>query len=131
MILRVFIMNTDTAQIIDIGRGPQLSTSRITVLDIFYYLHRGHDFEFVHEAMPRVSREEFDLVLEYVKQHHAELVEEDRQAEEFIRRGIEEQKAKGLYREIDESIPLEERIAALKKKVRDRIKESQNGHAPH
>src|SRR2546430_877323 len=114
-------MKTDTVQIIDIGRGPQLSTSRITVLDIFYYLHRGHDFDFIRQAMPKLSRDEFDLVVDYVKEHHQALVEEDRQAEEFIQRGIEEQKAKGLYREIDESFPLKERVARLKKKMHDQI----------
>lgn len=28
-------MNTETVQIVDGGRGPQLSTSRITALDVF------------------------------------------------------------------------------------------------
>jgi hypothetical protein len=110
-------MNADTIQIVDHGRGPQLSTTRITVLDVFYYLHRGHEFAFIHKAMPSLSREEFDVVAEYVKHHHDKLVEQDRRAEEFIQRGIAEQKAKGLYREIDESDPLEERIARLKAKM--------------
>jgi hypothetical protein len=55
-------MSTETVQIIDRGRGPQLSTSRITVLDVFYYLHRGYDFTFIHRAMPSLSREEFDAI---------------------------------------------------------------------
>lgn len=38
-------MKTEVIEIVDRGRGPQLSTTRITVLDIFYYLHRGHGFE--------------------------------------------------------------------------------------
>ena len=122
-------MKTETIQIVDHGRGPQLSTTRITVLDIFYYLHRGHDFEFIHRAMPSLSREEFDVVAEYITQHRDELVERDRRAEEFIRRGIAEQKAKGLYREIDESIPLPERVARLKEKMRSQIAEKNGGHA--
>lgn len=110
-------MKIETIQIVDRGRGPQLSTTRITVLDIFYYLHRGHDFDFIQHAMPSLSREEYDVVMEYVKEHHGELVERDRRAEEFIQRGIAEQKAKGLYQEIDESVPLEKRIARLKEKM--------------
>jgi hypothetical protein len=31
-------MKTETIQIVERGRGPQLSTSRLTVLDVFYYL---------------------------------------------------------------------------------------------
>src|SRR5437588_3574230 len=103
-------MKTETVQIVERGRGPQLATSRITVLDIFYYLHRGYDFDFIRQAMPSLSREEFDVVAEYVKEHHDELVEQDRRADEFIQRGIAAQKAKGLYHEIDESVPLEERV---------------------
>jgi uncharacterized protein (DUF433 family) len=122
-------MKTETIQIIDQGRGPQLSTTRITVLDIFYYLHRGYDFDTIREIMPSLSRAEFDLVLEYVKAHHDELVEKDQQAEDFIRRGIAEQKAKGLAPEIDESIPRDERIASLKIKLNQRCGEK-NGEGP-
>lgn len=44
-------MSIETIQIIDRGRGAQLSTSRITVLDVFYYRHRGHDFANIHEII--------------------------------------------------------------------------------
>jgi hypothetical protein len=117
-------------QIIDRGCGPQLSTSRLTVLDVFYYLHRGYDFTFIQQAMPSLSREEFDAVAAYVKEHHDELVEEDRRADEFVRRGIEEQKAKGLYQEIDESVPLEVRVARLKEKMRRQQAERNGGARP-
>ena len=73
-------MKTETLQIVDRGRGPQLSTSRITVLDVFYYLHRNYDFDLIHQAMPSLSREEFDAIVAYVTEHHEELVEKDRQA---------------------------------------------------
>ena len=107
--------------IIDRGRGPQLSTSRITVLDVFYYLHRGHDFDFIHAAMPSLTRAEFDTTVEYVAAHRAELIEQDRRAEEAIRRDIAEQRAKGLYAEIDESIPVEERVARMRAKLHQRL----------
>jgi len=121
-------MKTDI-QIVDRGRGPQLSTSRITVMDVFYYLHRGRDWDLVHQAMPSLSRDEFDVVLDYVNQHRDELAEEDRLVEERIQQGIAEQKAKGLYHEIDESVPVVERAARLKEKLRQRLKEQaeQNG----
>src|SRR5262245_32044309 len=112
---------TPPITIVDRGRGPQLSTSRITVLDVFYYLHRGDDFDVIHRAMPTLTREEFDVVVEYVEAHRAELIARDRRAEERTRRGIEEQRAKGLFPEIDESVPLEERIARLREKLRQRM----------
>jgi hypothetical protein len=116
--------------IVDLGRGPQLSTSRITVLDVFYYLHRGHGFDFIQRAMPTLSRAEFDAVAAYVDEHRETLLELDREADEFIRRGIEDQKAKGLYREIDDSVPLEERIARLKDKMRRQHAERNGGQTP-
>jgi len=113
-------MTTTTVRIVDIGRGPQIEGQRLTVLDVFYYLHRGYDFEFIHRAMPSLTREAFDAVVEYVKEHHAELVEADRRADEFHRRNIEEQKAKGLHHEIDHSVSVEVRAERLKEKMRRR-----------
>ena len=85
-----------TVRIIDIGRGPQIEGHRLTVMDVFFYLHRGYDFDFIHMAMPSLTRAEFDAVVEYVNQHHDELVEKDRRVEERIDRDIAELKAKGL-----------------------------------
>ena len=123
-------MKTEIIEIVDRGRGPQLSTTRITVLDIFYYLHRGYAFNVIHEIMPTLSRKEFDVVVEYMNAHYDELVEKDGRAEEFIKRGIEEQKAKGLCPPIDESVPLEERIARLKTKMSQRPGEKDGERHP-
>jgi len=127
-------MSVSTVRIIDIGRGPQIEGHRLTVMDVFYYLHRGYDFDFIQRAMPSLKREEFDAVVEYVNEHHDELVEEDRCVEARIKQGIAEQKAKGLYHEIDTSIPLEVRIARLREKLHQRQKEQaekNGGHASH
>src|SRR5437870_3601171 len=118
-------------EIVDVGRGPQIAGHRLTVMDVFYYLHRGHDFDFIHRAMPSLTREQFEAVVEYVNDHHAELVEADRRVEDRIRRGVVEQKAKGLHLEIDTSVPVEERAARLKEKLRQKLKEqSERNHAP-
>jgi hypothetical protein len=34
-------MNTKKIQIVDLGRGPQIEGHRLTVMDVFYYLHHG------------------------------------------------------------------------------------------
>lgn len=112
-------MKTETIQIIDCGRGPQLSTTRITVLDVFYYLHRGYDFAAIHRIMPTLTRAEYDVVEEYVNEHRQDLVEADRQAEEFIQQGIAAQKAKGLLPDVDATMPQEERLARLKAKLHE------------
>lgn len=115
-------MKTETVNIVERGRGPQLSNSRITVLDVFYYLHRGHDFDVVHHAMPSLSREEFDLIVDYVNEHRTELVERDRKAEEFIRNGIEAQRVRGgIFAEPEEDLTTEQRVAQLREKMKRKI----------
>src|SRR5437588_4461580 len=108
-------MKTETVQIVERGRGPQLATSRITVLDVFYYLHRGYDFDFIHQAMPSWTRSQFDDVVQYVKEHHSELVEKDLRIEEFHKRGIQAQRAQGgIFADDDEQLSTDDRIARLK-----------------
>jgi hypothetical protein len=34
-------MDSKTVRIVDIGRGPQIEGHRLTVMDVFYYLHRA------------------------------------------------------------------------------------------
>jgi uncharacterized protein (DUF433 family) len=124
-------MNTKTAGIVDIGRGPQIEGSRLTVMDVFYYLNRGHAFDFIHRAMPTLTREQFDAVAEYVNDHRDELVEADRRVDEFHQRGIAEQKAKGLHHEIDHSVPVEVRAVRLKEKLRQRLQEQAEKNGGH
>jgi uncharacterized protein (DUF433 family) len=123
-------MKTKTARIVDVGRGPQLEGHRLTVMDVFYYLHRGHEFDFIHRALPSLDLEEFDAIVAYANAHHDELVEEDRRVEERIRQGIAQQKAKGLYHESDESIPVEERAGRLKAILAKRLTQAEKdrGH---
>lgn len=126
-------MKTETVRIVDLGRGPQVEGHRLTVMDVFYYLHRGYDFDFIHRAMPSLTRDQYDAVVEYVNDHRDELVAKDSRVEERIKRGIEEQKGKGLHHEIDESVPVEERAARLKEKLRQKLAgptENNGGHPP-
>src|SRR5436305_4237382 len=96
---------TCSVRIVDLGRGPQIEGHRLTVMDVFYYLHRGYDFDFIHRAMPTLTREQFDAVVEYVHGHHDELVEKDRRVEEFHQRGMEAQRARGgVFAESDENL---------------------------
>lgn len=120
-----------TIEIVDRGRGPQLSNSRITVLDVFYYLHRGYDFDFIHQGMPSLTREEFDAVVAYVHQHRDELLERDRRAEEFISRGMAEQHARGgIFAPSEEHLSTAERVARLKEKMQRRQEERNGAHNP-
>jgi uncharacterized protein (DUF433 family) len=104
-----------TIQIIDLGRGSQVEGSRITVMDVFYYLHRGHDFDFIQRAMPSLTREQFDAVVEYVSEHREELAENDRRVQELYQRRMDAQHARGgIFSESEENLTTDERVARLR-----------------
>ncbi|HVS34188.1 MAG TPA: DUF433 domain-containing protein [Gemmataceae bacterium] len=116
---------TKTVRIVNLGCGPQIEGSRLTVMDVFYYLHRGYDFDFIHEVMPSLTREQFDGVVKYIGDHHDELVERDRRVEEFHQRGIEAQHARGgIFAPSEENLTTEERVARLKDKMRRKSEKS-------
>jgi uncharacterized protein (DUF433 family) len=125
-------VKTATVRIVDEGRGPQIAGHRLTVMDVFYYLHRGRDFDFINRAMPSLMREEFDAVVEYANAHRDELGEEDRLVEERIQREIAEQTVRGLRPDMDPNVPIEVRVARLKEKARrltQKCVESNGDHA--
>ncbi len=124
-------MQTNTIRIVDVGRGPQIEGHRLTVMDVFYYLHRGYDFAFIHQVMPSLTPEQFDTVVEYVNEHRGELVERDGRVEEFHKRGMEAQRARGgVFAENDENVTTEERVARLKEKMKHKLTEKNGARHP-
>lgn len=71
-----------TIQIIDRGRGPQLSTSRITVQDVVPMLQRNCTPEEIIELIPVLTREEIQVIQQYVRDHYDEVMDEDRRIRE-------------------------------------------------
>lgn len=69
--------------ILDRGRGPQLSTSRITVQDLLPYFQLGYPHErIIREVMPSLSVAEIEAAQRYVEEHREEVLEEDRRIRE-------------------------------------------------
>ena len=124
-------MHSHQVCIVDLGRGPQIKGSRLTVLDVFYYLHRGYDFALIRQAMPSLTREQFDAVVAYVHKHHADLVEQDRRAEEFHQRGIDAQHTRGgVFAASVEDQTTAERAARLKEAMERKLAEKSGGGRP-
>jgi uncharacterized protein (DUF433 family) len=73
---------TKTIEIIDRGRGPQLSTSRITVQDVVPYLQQTCTYAEIMEIMPALTVEEIQVVQQYVRDHYDEVMEQDRRIRE-------------------------------------------------
>ena len=125
-------MNTkQLVRIVDFGHGPQIEGQRLTVMDVFYYLHRGYDVDFIQRAMPSLTREHFDAVVAYVNEHHDELVEKDRRVEEFHQHGMEAQRARGgIFAASDETLTTDERVARLKEKMNRKLAENDGARHP-
>lgn len=73
---------TTKIEIVDRGRGPQLSTSRITVQDVVPMLKRNCTLDEIMEVMPVLSREEILVIQQYVRDHYTEVMEQDRRIAE-------------------------------------------------
>jgi hypothetical protein len=71
-------MNTEPIQIVDRGRGLQLSTSRITVQDLVPYFQEGRSHDEILRWIPTLSRDEIAVVERYYRHHKEELDSERR-----------------------------------------------------
>lgn len=69
--------------IVDRGRGPQLSTSRITVQDLVPYFQSNYSYDQIREIMPTLSVEEIQAVERYVDEHREDVLAEDRRIREL------------------------------------------------
>ena len=69
---------SETIEIVDRGRGPQLSTSRITVQDLVPYFQRQCSHEQIIAVMPVLTVAEIEVVERYVRDHHQEVMDQDR-----------------------------------------------------
>ena len=93
--------------IVNRGRGPQLSTSRITVQDVVPYFQLNYSYDEIREVMPSLSVGEIQVVERYFNEHREEVLEADRrirarnasrknppEVEEILRRGREQVRAR-------------------------------------
>lgn len=74
-------MTTDIT-IVDHGRGPQLSTSRVKVQDLVPYFQEGCTAEEIIRWIPTLTTEEIAVVQRYYFDHQPELDAEDRMIRE-------------------------------------------------
>jgi uncharacterized protein (DUF433 family) len=73
---------TEEITIVDRGRGHQLSTCRITVLDLVRYFRNGSSYEEIIRWIPTLSRDEISVAEAFYLEHKAEFDEQDRRAVE-------------------------------------------------
>src|SRR5437867_4367663 len=110
---------TASIQIIDRGRGPQLSTSRVTVQDLVPYFQENCSHAEITRWIPTLSTEEIAVVEQYYRENQAELDEEDRMIRE---RSAQNKNPDWVEKLLEEAHA--ERIA-----LTDRLRHEANGDA--
>ncbi len=117
---------TQPITIVDRGRGPQLSTSRITVQDLVPYFQDGCPDEEVMRWIPVLTAEEIAVVRRYYADHRAELDEQDRRIREQTAEAVRLQR---LRFPEPEGTP-EERLARMRELLRKRLAERNGARHP-
>ncbi|MFO0969752.1 MAG: DUF433 domain-containing protein [Gemmataceae bacterium] len=112
--------------LIDRGRGLQLSTSRITVLDLVPYFQRDCSHEEIIGWIPSLTPEEIGVVKAYYRAHKEELDEKDREVMEYRERQLERQR--DLYPIVEETT--EERLRRFKRIIAERRSETNGAGNP-
>jgi uncharacterized protein (DUF433 family) len=115
---------TNAIAIVDHGRGPQLSTSRITVQDVVPYLRENCTNDEIMSVMPVISEAEVEAIRQYVRDNFEVVMEQDRRilersANREIPAHLEEIRKKGRAK----GLALKEQFA------RDRVRESHGDHS--
>jgi uncharacterized protein (DUF433 family) len=114
---------TKKIEIVDRGRGPQLSTSRITVQDVVPYLQQNCTYSEIMEIMPVLTVEEIQVIQHYVRDHYEEVMEQDRRIRE---RNASRVTPPEILKILDEGRAL--RLALIEQFARKKAKEK-NGEA--
>jgi uncharacterized protein (DUF433 family) len=113
-------MKSESIQIVDRGRGPQLSTSRVTVQDLVPYFQEGCSYEEIVRWIPSLTPEEIAVVERYYREHQQELDQEDRAIRE---RSARNQNLPWVEKALEGARA--ERLA-----ITERLRQQANGEAP-
>jgi uncharacterized protein (DUF433 family) len=115
-------MKTETIAIVDHGRGPQLSSCRITVLDLVPYLQKGSSYDEIIRWIPTLSRAEIAAVERYYLDHKDECDERDRTARQRREEQIRQQRVK-----IPERTETPEETKARLRRLLEKRRQEKNG----
>jgi len=117
---------TTQITIIDRGRGHQLSTCRITVLDLVRYFQRGCSYEEINRWIPILSHEEIAIAERFYRDHKDEFDEKNRRAQERREEQLRQQRLR--FPEMNGS--REERLARLQGLLAKRRQEKNGERHP-
>jgi hypothetical protein len=113
-------VKTATIEIVDRGRGPQLSTSRITVQDFLPYFREDASNEEIRRWVPALTDEEIALLKDYIRQHFEEVLQAEKEIKAYHDRMRARQPA---WTRANDHLGLEERKTLLREKLAQRLTE--------
>jgi hypothetical protein len=117
---------SEEISIVDRARGYQLSTCRITVLDLVPYFQKGSSYGEIMRWIPTLSHQEIAVVEQFYKEHKDEFDEKDRRARERRAEQIRLQRLK--YPELDGT--REDRLVRLQQLLEKRRREKNGERHP-
>lgn len=117
---------SEIIEIVERGRGPQLSTSRITVQDLLPYYREGASNEEIKRWMTSLTDEEIDVLRAYISTHYAEVLQDEKEIAEYHARMRALQPA---WTRANDHLTIEERMAILREKLAQR-QAGKNGAHP-
>ena len=121
-------MKTETIQIVDHGRGPQLSSSRITVQDLLPYYRDNTSNEEIRRWIPSLTYDEIALLKDYIRDHYEEVVQTEKEIKAYHDRMRAAQPA---WTRANDHLSIEERKALLRKKLaQQKAKQSGGDDSP-
>jgi hypothetical protein len=110
-------VKTETLRIVDHGRGPQLSSCRITVQDLLPYYREGASNAEIRRWISSLSDDEIALLRDYIRDHLEEVLEAEKEIKAYHDRMRAQQPA---WTHANEALSLNERHALLQKKLAQR-----------
>ncbi len=117
------VVKTMTIEIVDHGRGPQLSTSRVTVQDLLPYYREGASNEEIRRWIPSLTDDEIAALKSFIRVH-AEAVD---QTEKEIKAYHDRMRAmQPAWTRPRDDLAIEERKALLRQRLAQR-KAEKNG----
>jgi uncharacterized protein (DUF433 family) len=116
-------MKTETIKIVDLGRGPQLSSSRITVQDLLPYCRDDASNEEIRRWIPSLTDDEIAILKDYIRDHNEEVLQFEKEIKAYHDRMRAEQPA---WTRANDQLSIGERQTLLRENLAQR-KAEQNG----
>jgi uncharacterized protein (DUF433 family) len=118
------IETSEQVSIVDRGRGPQLSNSRMTVQDLLPLFKEGTPDAEILRWYPQIGQTELDLLRQYYRDHTEEVLTLEREIAAY------NEEARKLYPRPPlptDGMTTEEKRAWMLQRIADRKKPERNG----